>query len=732
MNQPTKFLSLLFLGACLTVSAFAHKGKSGFAIVVDSATYENVNKEIKQYAKSIEEKDHLTTYIIVDKWGNPDSIRTHLYSLYQQKESPIEGAVLIGDIPIAMIRDAQHLTSAFKMDQIAFDKKESSVPSDRFYDDFGLKFRFLEKDKNERLYFYYSLAPESSQKLNPAIYSGRIKANDENGTSRYQKIADFLKKAVQQKYGENTVDQLLYFSGNGYVSESLLARIDEKEEILENFPWLKKQQNGIEYIDHARDTAIKYRLMTEMQRSDLDLAILHHHGDVEIEYMNNVPKVDNPTDEQKYLQMYLRESLRYGKEKGRNVDSLQTVLAKRFDNLPAEWFKGAFDQKVIEQDSLFTRSLDLYIEDFDHYSPNAKMVILDACFNGSFHKNKYIAGAYIFGGQTVAVMANSVNVLQDKWHDRYVGLLALGMRAGRMTQMNPYLEGHLIGDPTFHFAAQEQAFDVNEALLNKKESFWKKQLKSTSPAIRTLALRELVYNNKKDYSGLLLNQFQHSTSYIERMEILVLLSTYNNDNFIQCLQAAVNDSYELVQRFALNFIAQSGDPRLASALISIAIRNNTSERSEFNTKMALALFPEDVLINEFEKQFSKITYYSDKQKVHDQIAKAIKLNANKWTKEIRPVLQDSIISEKSKLSTIRYLRNYHLHALVPEILNYLQNTTDEKQQVALLEALGWFNLSYRKDEIATVALKISNDSKYAKITRDEALKTYNRLTGSIN
>ena len=33
------------------------------------------------------------------------------------RESRLEGAVFIGDIPIPMIRKAQHMTSAFKMDE---------------------------------------------------------------------------------------------------------------------------------------------------------------------------------------------------------------------------------------------------------------------------------------------------------------------------------------------------------------------------------------------------------------------------------------------------------------------------------------------------------------------------------------------------------------------------------------------------------------------------------------
>lgn len=44
----------------------------------------------------------------------------------------------------------------------------------------------------------------------------------------------------------------------------------------------------------------------------------------------------------------------------------------------------------------------------------------------------------------------------------------------------------------------------------------------------------------------------------------------------------------------------------------------------------MALYPEELLMPEFEKQFANITYYTDKQTVHDAIAKAIHVNTHKW------------------------------------------------------------------------------------------------------
>ena len=50
---------------------------TSFAIVVDTETYNRVNKAIDAYKKSIE-NDSLSTYILIDDWKQPDNIRAEL------------------------------------------------------------------------------------------------------------------------------------------------------------------------------------------------------------------------------------------------------------------------------------------------------------------------------------------------------------------------------------------------------------------------------------------------------------------------------------------------------------------------------------------------------------------------------------------------------------------------------------------------------------------------------
>ena len=102
---------------------------------------------------------------------------------------------------------------------------------------------------------------------------------------------------------------------------------------------------------------------------------------------------------------------------------------------------------------------------FLRIAPNVRFVIFDACYNGDFREDDYIAGRYIFSsGKCVAAFANSVNVLQDKSANDLFGLLGLGTRLGFWARYTNILESHILGDPTFCFRPSVEGINCNEWL----------------------------------------------------------------------------------------------------------------------------------------------------------------------------------------------------------------------------------------------------------------------------
>ena len=133
----------LFFSCLLLLSAFSAGAKEGFAIVIDPDSYSAAKAEVDAYAAAITKADGYKVQIVEDVWGVPDSIRAVLKQLHFSRRNPIVGAVFVGNIPVAMVRGAQHLASAFKMDEQRYPREQSSIPSDRFYDDFSLEKRSM-------------------------------------------------------------------------------------------------------------------------------------------------------------------------------------------------------------------------------------------------------------------------------------------------------------------------------------------------------------------------------------------------------------------------------------------------------------------------------------------------------------------------------------------------------------------------------------------------------------
>lgn len=626
------------------------KAAKGFAIIIDQKSLNEAKNEIEAYAKAIKDVNKMKVYTIVDRWGVPDSIRACLRSMYYQGK--IQGAVFIGDIPIPMIRDAQHLTSAFKMDQ-RLPKEKSSVPSDRFYDDFGLQFRFLEKDSTSTLY-YYSLKSRSEQYVHSNLFTGRIRPTDVGGTSRYDKLRKYLRKVVEEKNAHNRLDRIFFLTGSGSIDESRVAVMDEKIQYYEHFPWLKNcTREAVKYVDYAQEKYIKFTLMDELQREDLDLSVLHHHGDFDTQYLNKEHK-DVPKD---------------------------------------------YDEKM----------RDLHLSDFAEYkyNPSSRVVIFDACFNGAFQNEDCIANEYIFSnGKTIACMGGSVNVIQDKWYDRMLGLLAFGHTIGEVNNYQELLESHIIGDPTFCFATET---DIKESETADGQ-VWKLTLD---------------FWNKKISSSKLLELLKTSPYDQVRMQALQFLARMNNADFVKGIAIAAEDRYEMVQRFAMNYIKTNGSDELAKPLLQTWTNPSTSARVKTDARMAVEFFKKDVLQRTYNEIWPKKNYV-DKDSLGTKFYGIISKYGNYWEKEV-----DEIIADTLKDSAFRFsatcMRLYCPHSRIPDILKYIKDSKNDARRIPLIEAMGWYKYSYQAPIIAKAAKQLSEDSQQSEAVREEALKTYNRI-----
>ncbi|MFO7575090.1 MAG: HEAT repeat domain-containing protein [Bacteroidales bacterium] len=718
MKAVTPRILVTIIFSLMLMSSCVKQGEYDFAIISDKESYEAAREEIEMYA-GVLNSEGLKTIIVVDIWNHPDSIREELMRLHS--DNPLfEGVVFIGEIPIPMLRDAQHMTSAFKMDQDRYPWGRSSVASDRFYEDFDLSFDYLMQDSVQPLYHYYSLRHDSPQKLSPEIYSGRIRIPWDDDKSV---LKSYLTKVVEAHKSPQKVSDVLMYSGHGYNSESMTARIDERSALLQQFPQLWGQKNRFDYINFDFDTHVKHRLLATMSSKDIDIAFLHHHGSATAQYVSG----ENPS---KGVQANIESVKNYLRSKVRPDKDPEAAIKRYMEwlDVPRSWFDLTFDQEQSVKDSLFFRDMDIMANDLEKYFPRVSFIIFDACFNGSYYVDDYISGRYVFGNsKTITAQGNTVNAIQDKFPDEMAGLLSLGMRVGEWNKNVCSLETHIIGDPTFRFS---NIMDLNFGKLKKAEGNTRKLLRYVDyphPDVQAWALRQLYNSGYSDLGRLLHDKYLSSDYFVTRMECLKILSFIRDDNFVKVTTAAMSDSYELIRRLGANYAWKSGHPDLVDPLIKAYANPNTSKRENYQLRDGLGFFDKDLMtasLNRWAEGYDTTgNHFGKTYQVILRDISSLTASSQRTISEI--VLPET--TQRDRIFSIRNLRNKTYHTGVSDLTDYLMQCDDEDMQWFLLEALGWFEYSYRRGEIIDVCQSIAGSAEYSERIRNEATKTINRL-----
>ncbi|MBN1350502.1 HEAT repeat domain-containing protein [candidate division KSB1 bacterium] len=731
-------ITLLVLGIALSVNLaysqpiikkYRNAHPTSFAIVVDSATYQNTGNSIDKYQQALE-NEGLSALILIDTWNDPNEIRDELERLYHSNP-PLEGAVFIGDIPIPMLRDAQHLTSAFKMDQQGrFSIQRSSVPSDRFYEDFDLRFSFIKQDSSNELLFYYSLNAESAQTIKKEIYSGRIRppVDDE---SKYSMIENYLKRVVRQKAQKPTLSHAMTIAGHGYHSEALSAWEGELLALREQFPQFYQPGGSITNLYHSMRSDLKQTVLRELENPDLDLALFHAHGGVEAQYLLGDPPLPTIAAQVEAIKFFLRGKLRAAKRSKKSIAEVQSDYIKRY-NIPPEWFEGAFDDSLTQTDSLAWANRDIEVTDIETLAPQPELIVFDECFNGAFHHSPYIAGQYVFGnGNTIAAIANSVNVMQDIWADEFLGLLGFGLRVGLYHRMNSYLESHIIGDPTFAFHYQGGA-DLNHLLIQRKAHIkhWKSLLKSDQVPLRRLAIHALSRNQGSRFTESLLEIYRSDPSFIVRLAVLRALAAQRSPEFEHILFETINDPYELVRRKTVSLMGDIGNPAYIAPLLK-TIFTDPAKRVAFNAQTALEKI--DVRNIDYERLPQTLNAYPGKESLEQYLSQKVFYKYDWIYKEVLPEIKSDSLQLKKRIRAVRYFRNYRLHRAVPELIEIAKEPGQQPAvRVALLEALGWFTFSNQRLLIISACDEILAQLDAPADIHNEALKTKNRLHQGAN
>lgn len=703
---------------------------TSFGIIIDEDTYNAVMPSLNRYRQAVE-SDGLATYAVHSDWSSPDEVREAINRL--GKEVPtLEGFVLVGDIPVAMVRNAQHNTTAFKMDEDAYPFIESSVPSDRFYDDPALTFRFINRDKEHPHLFYYELEETSPQWVNPKWYSSRIRYPKSLGGDAHKSIARFLDKAASAKDGmkSDRLDRLVVFNGHGYNSDCLVAWMDEEKAYRENFPAAFEKASGLKHWNFRMHPKMKYRLFEELARPGTDVFMFHEHGAPTTQYINGSEPGPSMNERVEDFRKGIYWRVRREVSKGKPLDSLKNAYEQKY-GLTSEFFHDFDNPDFWKADSTEQKEVNIDAVELHGRITNPKMVMFNACYNGSFHEDDYIAGDYLFNdGATLVTQGNTRNVLQDRWTLEMVGLLSHGIRAGHYNRMIASLEGHMQGDPTVRFAPISQN-SIAEAITLEKSNdlYWRGLLESPYADLRMLAMRMLADNDSTgSFSPELLKIYKTTPYNTVRMEAVKLLSRYNNSDFLEAVKLGVNDPYELIARLSSGYAGNIGDKTLLPILIEAFCEGGERQRVSRSVLGSLVLFnPEDVAqaVNRYfeGKGANRIDAAKDKKEFLEWLQ-----SQKDYVDRSNAIMTDKGAKDKTRISRIRSVRNNPYHHHLDKYFSIISDTENpDSVRVNMIEALGWFVNSCRRPEILAFCNDMLGKGELPENVRLELIQTINRL-----
>ena len=689
-----------------------------FAIVVDKKTYENVSEAIDLYRAKLHKLNIADYRIIVDD-ATPEEIRETLHDI----EPDIIGAFLIGDIPIAMISNAQHLTTAYKMDETKFDLHRSSVPSDRFYDDKGLLFRFIEKDGP---FFYYRLDEDGAQKLDPAFFISRLTVPKAMKADAYALIDKFLRKASEDEGHVDDKLRLVTYAGHGYNSDCLMAWADERKLYDEMFP---ANRHDVRSLNYRSSHDMKSVILDQLAYGDADVMIFSEHGSSDTQYLTTNLAINDRKTALNLFQASLFETLRKAKSP-HALDSLKSDLSRKY-HLTSDFFAEALTPQRISADSLREAGYDFTLGDMGRdFRPTPRFVVLDACYNGDFSADDYVAAHYLFsGGNTLAVQANSRNVLQDRRTNEDFGLLALGYPVGILNQLVPTLEGHLFGDPTVYFQRSwSKTFTPPCLDLPKTKRQRRAWMKSKTPNLRAAGIHLAAENGEADTQTLL--ALLREESVVVRLAAFKALAAKDDPAIrTEAFRVAIADRHELVARQAALEVKKWGIPATLPLIAEAYVGDPHRLRVRFNLLSALYVFPPKEAGEALTKAVDKLRP-RDKDLRKRMKAKGEELQ--RFRDNIVLPLEDASTPLKAKLQAARTVRNYQIHDDIDPLMTIIsdKDTADELRQT-LIEALGWFVSSYRKNEIIDFCRKELARTDLDNEVKAELRRTLSRLKAFV-
>jgi hypothetical protein len=269
------------------------------------------------------------------------------------------------------------------------------------------------------------------------------------------------------------------------------------------------------------------------------------------------------------------------------------------------------------------------------------------------------------------------------------------------------LEGHIIGDPAFHYLPNDgnnlcQEMVTMRLMGGKNDAkyaeYWNALLDAPNADVQSLALRQLADGGKLSAEQLL-EKYRKCNYVTTRMECLKLLSRFGGDcpEFVTAVGEAMYDAYEVVRRNAARYASMIGAEELLDECADVLVNRPEGQRVAFTLNTLWQVMPEAATDAALEKVIAACHY--PEKSYFDALRKSVARQQNMKRSDVEDAFNKEL-KPASRVSAIRGFRNAPYHDQVPQLISIIGDEQEPLEvRVAAAEALGWFNLSYRRGEI---------------------------------
>ena len=700
------------------------------ALVVDAGTAAAARPALDAWIAAHAARGVGTTQVVCDG-GGAQELRAALARL--RVEARVEGAVCAGDLPVPMLRGAQHLTSAFKMDEERHARDESPVPSDAYYEDLDLVWEPLPRAEGDGLREYFELAPSSPQRLERDLWVSRIGFEGESRTA--QLASFFLARAREIEAGGRPLRQAASFEGHGYVSESLDAWAARRELWRDALPRLHgggaAQSGRWRAYHHQGGRDQLQRFLRELADPGLDLCLVHAHGDVSRQLMLGEPEAATVDARREALKRGLRARVRRAVERGETAAAAQARVAADAQ-VPVGWLADAFEPAIVQADEAADAARELDTAEIRALRPQAKLALLDECFNGAFQQQDDIATAWLSGGATRAVVANSVNVLQDLAGEEHLGLLGDGEWIGRWHRRSPYLESQCLGDGTFGFASERSGPPVDPW----GDASWSDEnlARVKGPAVPACAREVALWMRARRGSvppDELRATLVGDAAPAVRLQALAALARTRSADFAGALELALRDGNELLRRKAAELMAERGETEHIRPLALAALRD-PSPRVAFDAREGLRWFDPRLVKAELADLGRLLGERAAVEGTAQELEQFVR-EAERAFDDDLAALADPAHDARKLVQSVRNFRLYRIHRAFPLLLALAQDPARPVEaRVAAVEALGWHVYDPEWARAAEALERLAADAAAPRELARASVKTAGRLRAGPN